>query len=134
MKPKRPKYYSPPAVRQRAKELRRRMTPAELRLWDRLRKKQLLGLKFRPQHPVHHFILDFYCYSQHLVIELDGSIHDQQQDYDQARAEWLTQRDFKVIRFSNEAIFNDIEGVLQKISQACTIQPADAFEDDEEEE
>lgn len=105
MKPKRPKYYSPPAVRQRAKELRRRMTPAELRLWERLQKKQ--------QHPVHHFILDFYCYSQHLVIELDGSIHDQQQDYDQARAEWLTQRDFKVIRFSNEEIFNDNAGAAK---------------------
>ena len=121
MKPKRPKYHSPPAIRQRAKELRWPMTPAETALWERLKGKQLHGLKFRRQHPLHHFILDFYCHAHRLIIEIDGGIHQQQKDYDESRTEWLTQRDFKVIRFTNEEVLNDIETVLRKIAQACGV-------------
>ena len=121
MNQKRPTYHSPPAVRQRAKELRWPMTPAETALWERLKNKQLHGLKFRRQHPLHHFILDFYCHAHQLVIEIDGSIHQQQSDYDEARTEWLTQRDFKVIRFTNEAVLNNIEAVLQTIAKACNV-------------
>jgi very-short-patch-repair endonuclease len=121
MTQKRPKYYAPPIIRQRAKELRWPMTPAEAALWERLKKKQLHGLKFRRQHPVHHFILDFYCHAHQLVVEADGGIHRQQQVYDAARTEWLTQRGFKVIRFTNEEILNDIETVLQKIAKACNV-------------
>ena len=121
MQPKRPKYHSPPAIRQRAKELRWQMTPAELALWDRLRNKQLCGLKFRRQHPLHHFILDFYCHAHQLVIEVDGGIHQQQRDYDESRTEWLTQRGFKVTRFTNEEVLNDIETVLQQIATVCGV-------------
>jgi len=78
MTQKRPKYHSPKTVRQRAKELRWPMTPAETVLWERLKKKQLHGLKFRRQHPLHHFILDFYCHAQQVVVEADGGIHRQQ--------------------------------------------------------
>ncbi len=121
MKPKRPRYPSPPAIRQRAKELRWPMTPAETALWERLKNKQLHGLKFRRQHPLHHFILDFYCHAHQLVIEVEGGIHQQQRDYDESRTEWLTQRDFKVIRFTNEEVLNDIETVLRKIAKACGV-------------
>jgi very-short-patch-repair endonuclease len=121
MNQKQSKYHSPPAVRQRAKELRRSITPAETALWERLKNKQLHGLKFRRQHPLHHFILDFYCHAHQLVVEIDGRIHQQQRDYDEARTEWLVRRDFKVIRFTNEEVLNDIEAVLKKIALACNI-------------
>ena len=97
------------------------MTPAETALWEGLQNKQLHGLKFRRQHPLHHFILDFYCHAHQLVVEVDGGIHQQQRDYDEARTEWLTQRGFKVIRFSNEAVLNHIEAVLEQIAQACGV-------------
>lgn len=121
MPQKQPKYYSPPVVRQRAKELRWPQTPAEAALWERLQNKQLYGLKFRRQHPLHHFILDFYCHAHQLVIEVDGGIHQHQQEYDAARTEWLTQRGFTVIRFRNEDVLHDIETVLQKIAKACKV-------------
>ena len=121
MKPKQPRYPSPPAIRQRAKELRWQMTPAELALWERLQNKQLCGLKFRRQHPLHHFILDFYCHAHQLVIEVDGGIHQQQRGYDESRTEWLTQRGFKVIRFTNDEVLNDIETVLQQIVVVCGV-------------
>lgn len=97
------------------------MTPAETVLWERLQNKQLHDLKFRRQHPVHHFILDFYCHAHQLVVEVDGGIHKTQQNYDEARTEWLAQRDFRVIRFTNEEVLNDIEEVLRKIAEACGI-------------
>lgn len=121
MNQKRPKYHSPPGVRKRAKELRWPMTPAETALWERLKNKQLHGLKFRRQHPLHHFILDFYCHEHQLVVEVDGEIHQQQRDYDQARSEWLAQREFKVIRFTNEEVLTNIEAVLHKIALACNV-------------
>lgn len=121
MNSQRPKYYSPPAVRQQAKELRWPMTPAETVLWERLHNKQLYGLKFRRQHPLHHFILDFYCHAHRLVVEVDGGIHDCQKGYDEARIEWLVQHGFRVIRFTNEEVMNDIQAVLQKIARACGV-------------
>jgi very-short-patch-repair endonuclease len=114
-------YPSPPAIQQQAKKLRWQMTPAETKLWDRLKNKQLHGLKFRRQHPLHHFILDFYCHAHRLVVEVDGGIHASQRDYDEARSEWLSQRGFRVIRFTNEEVLNDIEGVLGRIAEACGV-------------
>ncbi|HEY86125.1 MAG TPA: endonuclease domain-containing protein [Chloroflexi bacterium] len=92
MSKKQPGYPSLQAVRRRAKELRWQMTPAEKKLWAQLSNKQLHGLKFRRQHPLHHFILDFYCRTQRLVVEVDGGAHSTQRDYDEAREEWLIQR------------------------------------------
>jgi len=97
------------------------MTPAEKKLWARLSNKQLHGLKFRRQHPLHHFILDFYCHAQRLVVEVDGGVHSAQREYDQAREKWLTQREYRVLRFSNKAVISDIEGVLTQISRACGV-------------
>ncbi|MEM7029825.1 MAG: DUF559 domain-containing protein [Chloroflexota bacterium] len=122
MSAKQPRYPSPPAIRQRAKELRWVMTPAEQALWLRLQNKQFYGLKFRRQHPLHHFILDFYCHAHQLVIEVDGGVHNDQQDYDQARTEWLIDRDFTVLRFRNEQVLNKIGEVLAQIAIVCGIE------------
>jgi very-short-patch-repair endonuclease len=86
-----------PAILSRAGELRRPMTPQEIKLWQRLRKKQLYGLKFRRQHPIFRFILDFLCFRHKLVVEIDGAGHVEpdQQAYDEARTEWLEQRGFR---------------------------------------
>jgi very-short-patch-repair endonuclease len=100
-----------------AKELRKSMTEAEDILWKHLRNKKLNGLKFRRQHPLDIFIADFYCHEKKLVIELDGGIHDilEQKEYDEGRTSELEGKGFKVIRFRNEEIMNDLEDVLNRI-------------------
>ena len=110
---------SSPELRQRAKELRRKMTPAESLLWQRVRDRQLGGLKFRRQHPIGRFIADFYCHEARLVIEIDGGIHDLQIERDTARTEYLVQRGFRVMRIRNEAVVTDKERVLAEIVAAC---------------
>ena len=108
------------AIRQRAKELRKTMTPAETLLWKRLRRKQLDGLKFRRQHPISHFIVDFYCAEHRLIIEVDGDIHTDQQGRDQARTQYLAQRGYRVIRFSNHDVLKRLETTLKQIAAACS--------------
>ena len=98
-----------------ARELRKNSTPAEKILWNHLRNRQLYGLKFRRQHPIPPFIVDFYCAKIHLVIEVDGEIHNFQQDQDQSRQEWLEENGYKVIRFTNDQIFNQLDWVLTEI-------------------
>ena len=108
-----------PEVRQRAKELRREQTPAEKMLWEFLLDRQLGGYKFRRQHPIGRFIVDFYCADAGLVIELDGGLHVRQADYDAARTQWMEDRDYHVIRFSNDDVADNIEGVLERILEIC---------------
>ena len=110
-----------PAILSRARELRREMTPQEHKLWQRLRGKQLLGLRFRRQHPINRFILDFFCYEHKVAVEIDGDSHYQpdQQEYDQARTDWLVQHGIRVIRFTNRDLDANIEGVLGEIAQVC---------------
>ena len=107
-------------IQERARELRREMTPAEKLLWSRLRNKQLNGLKFRRQHPLGPFIADFYCAARRLVVEVDGDIHDSQTERDAARTEQFEQYGYRVIRFRNEQVLNDIESVLAAIEAACS--------------
>lgn len=113
-----------PIILARARELRRPLTPQEAKLWQRLRNKQLYGIKFRHQHPIFRFILDFFCYSHKLVIEIDGDSHAEpnQQLYDQARTEWLEQRGLHIIRFTNRDVDTNIEGVLSKIARQCGVE------------
>src|SRR5256885_17234985 len=85
----------------RARELRNNPTPAERHAWTLLRNRGILGLKFRRQHVLHGFILDFYCPRERIVIELEGDVHDAaeaQRDYDQARAGFLQAAGYRVIR------------------------------------
>ncbi len=104
---------------QAARRLRQHLTPAELQLWSVLRCRQLAGFKFRCQHPVGRFIVDFYCPSCKLVIEVDGDIHTQQKVYDEVRTEQLQSFGYRVLRFTNEEVLSDLQTVLVRIIQAA---------------
>jgi very-short-patch-repair endonuclease len=95
------------------------MTDAERLLWRHLRAKQLEGAKFRRQEPIGRYIADFVCFSHRLVIELDGGQHAQprEQSRDQQRDAWLEEQGFKVIRFWNNDVMRNIEGVVETIRQ-----------------
>ncbi|MEZ4887702.1 MAG: endonuclease domain-containing protein [Chitinophagales bacterium] len=95
--------------------LRKNQTPAEKVLWELVRNKQLGGFKFRRQHIIGVFIVDFVCIGAKLVIEVDGRIHDFQKEYDEARTKFLNVEGFEVIRFKNEEVLYDIEKVKLKI-------------------
>jgi very-short-patch-repair endonuclease len=104
---------------ERAKELRREMTPAEKILWKKIKANKLNGLHFRRQQVVHGYYPDFYCHQHELIVEVDGDIHEFQQEYDVEREEYLKSLGFRIIRFTNEEIQKDLKGVLQKIVEAC---------------
>jgi very-short-patch-repair endonuclease len=104
------------------REKRYAPTPAEEHLWGYLRNKQLSGYKFRRQHPIDRFIIDFYCAEAQLVIEVDGSIHDNTQEQDALRQEFLENRDLSVLRFSNASVFDSIENVLAEIQSALSLR------------
>ena len=104
---------------ERAKELRRNQTPEEKILWQALRRNQLEGRHFRRQQVIDGFIVDFYCHSVGLVVELDGGIHDQQSDYDRERDEVLARRGIRVFRIRNAEIRRDLSAVLEKIAVEC---------------
>ena len=101
--------------RQLAYNFRRKMTPSEQKLWQFLRRSALSGLHFRRQEIIAGFIVDFYCHAAQLVVEIDGAVHENQQEYDRARSEILTQRGLLVIRFTNTQVETDIRNVLDEI-------------------
>ena len=102
-----------------AKQNRVNSTPAESALWEELRNKKLKGYKFRRQHPVGIFILDFYCHVAKLAIEIDGEYHleQEQQIYDRARTELLNQAGIQELRFTNQDILTNLPSVLGSIIQ-----------------
>lgn len=103
-------------MKTRARQLRKAMTPAEQKLWRRLRLGELQKFRFRRQHPVGRFILDFFCPRAKLVIEIDGDSHDAQAEYDAERTRWLSeQKQYRVLRFTNEQVHQEIESVLRQI-------------------
>ena len=104
---------------ERARQLRREQTPAEQKLWSVLRASSLGGFKFRRQHPIGWFIVDFYCSDAKLVVEIDGDVHAGQEEYDQARSDWLEEQGYRVIRFRNEDVIRDIDAVGREILVAC---------------
>jgi very-short-patch-repair endonuclease len=101
----------------KARALRNNMTPAEKLLWEELRFKKIKGLKFRRQHAIGQFIVDFYCHEKKLVIEVDGGYHSgkYQSIYDQDRTFELEKFGLKVMRFTNNNILDDIKIVVQEI-------------------
>ncbi len=111
-----------PAKAARAKELRRDMTDAERALWQRLRCNQLDGLHFRRQQVIDGFIVDFYCHSKGVVVEVDGGLHHQQQSYDAQRDRVLCQRGLRVLRFTNDEVSADVAAVLKRIAAACRVE------------
>jgi purine nucleoside phosphorylase/very-short-patch-repair endonuclease len=103
-----------------ASEKRKAPTPAEDRLWQKLRNKQINSHKFRRQHPIDRFIVDFFCAEAKLVIEVDGAIHDYTKEEDALRTEFLESLGLRVIRFTNESIFRDLEATLASIRRELT--------------
>ena len=104
---------------QRAKELRREMTPAEQRLWGRLRGNRLDGLHFRRQQVIDGLIADFCCHAARLIIEVDGSVHKTTTDYDAERDRVLATRGLRILRFHNSEVENTLERVIDRI-RSCT--------------
>jgi very-short-patch-repair endonuclease len=104
---------------QRAKELRRNMTPEEKIIWQHLRANRLQGYHFRRQQIIDGFLIDFYCHATALVIEIDGKIHDNQIEYDTERDKVLSARGLRLLRIKNEEIRDNIDKVLKSILQAC---------------
>ena len=98
-----------------AKILRDNMTTCEKLLWERLKLKQICGLRFRRQHPIIFFIADFYCHEARLVIEIDGEIHTQRREYDDGRSAEMEKYFIKVIRFTNSEVENNIDNVIRVI-------------------
>jgi very-short-patch-repair endonuclease len=98
-----------------AREMRSKPTQAENLLWKKLRSHQLCGMKFRRQHNIERFIVDFYCRDPKLVIEVDGPIHQYQVEEDAIRQEFLESQKLKVLRFSNDVVLNDTDDVIKQI-------------------
>lgn len=108
-----------PPILLRARELRQPQTPAEATLWRHLRNRNL-GYKFRRQHPIDRFIIDFYCAKAKLCIEIDGSSHfeTEQEEYDKARTEILEELGYQVVRFKNNDVKYNIHAVVDEIVRA----------------
>ncbi|HXB11424.1 MAG TPA: endonuclease domain-containing protein [Bacteroidia bacterium] len=114
-----PFYYgASPEILKRAEILRKQMTMAEKILWEQLNKNQVKGYRFRAQHPIGKFIVDFYCHEATLVIELDGKIHENKivSERDDGREEEIKKLGIRMLRFTNDDVFKNIHGVLFEIS------------------
>jgi adenine-specific DNA-methyltransferase len=108
----------PEDIKAWAKEMRKRMPDAEALLWKLLRNRSLTQAKFRRQHPLGRYILDFYCVEKKLAIELDGAQHADQSDYDQRRDAYLNSLGIQVLRFWNNQMLLETETVLEVIYQS----------------
>jgi very-short-patch-repair endonuclease len=96
----------------RAKELSRNLTPAEAKLWGYLRAHHIEDVHFRKQHAIGNYIVDFCALRKKLIIELDGSQHLEQEEYDLERTAFLKSKGYRVLRFWNNDVMNDIDGVI----------------------
>jgi very-short-patch-repair endonuclease len=107
-------------MRQRVRELRQEATGAEQLLWRLLRNRQMMGYKFRRQHPVAGYVVDFYCHAAKLVIEVDGGQHASQEQaaYDRQRTETLQGEGLRVARFWNPEVLGETEAVMEAIAEA----------------
>ena len=109
----------------RARSLRKNQTEAERTLWNAVRSKRLDGWKFRRQHPIGVYIVDFVCLERKLIVELDGGHHADgaQKSHDVNRDAWLEGRGYSVIRVWNLDVLNNLEGVLLSVSDALRTPP-----------
>jgi very-short-patch-repair endonuclease len=111
-----------------AREHRHESTPAEAAFWEVVRGRKLSGLKFRRQHPIERFIVDFFCSEITLIIEIDGSIHEQTIEEDKLRQEFLESLGFRVLRFTNEEVLQNVQGVLNKVKDILPHDPQSEIE------
>ncbi len=108
-----------------ARELRKRQTDAERALWNKLRSKQIEGVKFRRQQPIGPYIVDFVSLERKLIIEIDGGQHNERKvrEEDQEREEWLKEKGYQILRFWNNDVLTNIEGVLERIKENLEGKP-----------
>lgn len=109
------------ALKPLSRQMRKAPTPAEKALWQRLRRHGVSGYKFRRQHPVGKFIVDFYCADVQLAIEIDGSIHDYTQEEDALRQHFIEGQGIRVIRFSNGEVLQHIDAVIERIGEMLQV-------------
>jgi very-short-patch-repair endonuclease len=105
---------------ERAKELRREMTPAEKLLWQEVRANKL-GVHFRRQQVIQGFIVDFYCHKSALVVEVDGDVHDLQKEEDERREKVLSALGLRVVRFRNDEVMRGLSAVVGRIKEQISI-------------
>jgi very-short-patch-repair endonuclease len=110
-------------VVERARDFRQAPTRSEAALWQALRARRLRGLKFRRQHPVGPFILDFYCPAHRLAVEVDGPIHAQQPTRDRLRQKLIEQHRIRFVRLTSAEVEKDLDAALLKIHQAVAANP-----------
>lgn len=110
-----------PLIFERARELRENMTLHEKLLWEKIKSNQVGGFRFKAQHPISSYIVDFYCHKLRLVIEIDGENHSAigQEEYDSGRTYDLEQFGISVLRFSNDSIETNIDQVVDRIKAYC---------------
>ena len=99
----------------KARELRTNSTDAERRLWQKLKRRQIAGLKFRRQQPIGPYIVDFACMECRLVVEVDGGQHSEQAPRDEKRSQWLEAQGYRVLRFWNNDVLAKTEAVAQSV-------------------
>jgi very-short-patch-repair endonuclease len=102
-----------------AKKLRKNATAAEGLLWSKLRARQMEGIKFRRQQPIENYVVDFVSFEKRIVIELDGGQHATDREKDRNRDRLLSENGFIVLRFWNNEVFENLEGVLEVIRRQC---------------
>lgn len=105
--------------------MRQRQTAPEAKLWQALRNGKVAGFKFRRQHPIGRFIVDFYCDAARLVVEIDGDSHagDEAEVRDAARTAWLVEQGYRVARFTNEDVNKRLEAVIEAMFLVCVRKP-----------
>jgi very-short-patch-repair endonuclease len=109
----------------RSRALRRQSTEAEKKLWQKLRRKQFHGLRFRRQYPLGPYFADFVCLPARLVVEVDGATHTEleQAEHDQRRTQWLVSQRFRILRFWNSDVFENVDGVVERIGAEVREHP-----------
>ena len=119
------KQLSHPASVNIARKLRRTQTPAEKLFWQVIKNRQVANLKFKRQHPVGPFIVDFYCHEASLIIEVDGDVHDVEEIkiYDKQREAYLKNKGYSILRFTNEEVVAELDRVVREIEKVAKPSP-----------
>lgn len=114
-------YGAEPIIFLRARKMRRQQTEAEIKLWEILQNKKMMGLRFKRQHPIYNYIADFYCHKIKLVIEVDGKIHlnHDRKEHDANRTAEMERLGIEVMRFTNKQVLDNLDDVKAKIESKC---------------
>ena len=104
------------------KELRKNLTESEAIVWSILRNRKFMNLKFRRQHRIENYIVDFFCHEYSLILEVDGKVHDHQKDYDEIREQFLRSKGYRIIRITNQEVKDNLNLLLEKIRDVIKLQ------------